>query len=72
MGEVFLSANEYRAAERLKADFWLYAVFNCAKPIPPGPELNMVQDPVRMGWETVVRVEQYRVGPAAIRKESQA
>ena len=79
VGEVFLSANEYRAAERLKSDYWLYAVFNCAKPAPPldaavqtGPELNMVQDPARLGWEAVVKVEQYRVGPAAIRKESQA
>jgi hypothetical protein len=32
----------------------------------------MVNDPARLGWEAVVRVEQYRVGPAAIRKESQA
>lgn len=73
VGEVFLSANEFRAAERLKADFWLYAVFNCAKPIPSrggGPELNMVQNPARLGWEAVVRVEQYRVGPGAIRTES--
>jgi superfamily II DNA or RNA helicase len=72
VGEVFLSANEYRAAERLKSDYWLYAVFNCARPVPPGAELNIVQDPARLGWEAVVRVEQYRVGPAAIRKESQA
>lgn len=75
VGEVFLSANEYRAAERLTNDFWLYAVFNCARPQPPaegGPELNMVQNPATLGWETVVRVEQYRLGPAAIRKESQA
>ncbi len=72
VGEVFLSANEYRAAERLKKDYWLYAVFNCAKPGEAGPELNMVNDPARLGWEAIVRVEQYRVGPAAIRKESQA
>ncbi len=70
VGEVFLSANEFRTAERLKTDFWLYAVFNCAKPGHAGPELNMVQDPSRLGWEAVVKVEQYRVGPAAIRKES--
>jgi hypothetical protein len=66
VGEVFLSANEYRAAERLKHDFWLYAVFNCAKT----PELNAVQDPVRLGWAPVVRVEQYKVAPGAIRKEA--
>jgi superfamily II DNA or RNA helicase len=72
VGEVFLSANEYRAAERLKTDYWLYAVFNCAAQPPQLPELNMVHDPARLGWEAVVRVEQYRVGPTAIRKESQA
>jgi len=72
VGEVFLSANEYRAAERLETDYWLYAVFNCAAQPPQLPELNMVHDPARLGWEAVVRVEQYRVGPAAIRKESQA
>lgn len=72
VGEVFLSANEYRAAERLKTDYWLYAVFNCAAQPPQLPELNMVHDPARLGWEAVIRVEQYRVGPAAIRKESQA
>jgi len=66
VGEVFLSANEHRAAERLKNDFWLYAVFNCAK----NPELNVVQDPARLGWEPVVKVEQYKVAPTAIRKES--
>lgn len=69
VGEVFLSANEYRAAERLKRDFWLYAVFNCAKTTP---ELNIVQDPARLGWEAVVKVEHYRAAPAAIRAESMA
>ena len=29
VGEIFLSANEYKAAERLKGDYWLYAVYNC-------------------------------------------
>jgi SNF2 family DNA or RNA helicase len=66
VGEVFLSANEYRAAERLKNDYWLYAVFNCAK----NPEMNAVPDPARLGWEPVVKVEQYKVAAAAIRKES--
>lgn len=71
VGEVFLSANEFRAAERLKTDFWLYAVFNCGDGSSQ-PELNMVQHPARMGWQPVTRVEQYRIGPADLRKESQA
>ena len=43
VGEVALSSNEYRTAERLGRDYWLYAVFNCGgtpkvHPDPgPGP-----------------------------------
>ena len=70
VGEVFLSANEYRAAQRLSGDFWLYAVFNCTRTTPSGPELNLVQNPARLGWEPVTKVETYRVSPAAIREES--
>jgi len=29
VGVVALSENEYRTAQRLKADYWLYVVFNC-------------------------------------------
>src|SRR2546426_9269500 len=29
VGEIALSSNEYKTAERLKKDYWLYAVFNC-------------------------------------------
>ena len=29
VGEVALSDNEYKTAERLKSDYWLYVVFNC-------------------------------------------
>ncbi len=57
VGEVALSANEYRTAQRLGEDFWLYVVFNCATT----PSLNTIQDPARLGWEPVVRVEQFYV-----------
>jgi hypothetical protein len=30
VGEIALTSNEYKTAERLKKDYWLYAVFNCA------------------------------------------
>ena len=39
--EVALTTNEYKTAERLKKDYWLYAVFNCAD----NPEVHVVQDP---------------------------
>ncbi|XZE56157.1 DUF3883 domain-containing protein [Planctomycetaceae bacterium SH139] len=66
VGIVALSENEYRTAERLREDYWLYAVFNCAS----SPELNAIQDPARLGWEPVSSVEHYRLSPATIRGEA--
>jgi hypothetical protein len=56
--EVALTTNEYKTAERLKHDYWLYVVFNCATE----PEVHLIQDPVRLGWKAVVKVEHYHVG----------
>ncbi len=55
IGEVILSDNEYRTAVRLRKDYWLYAVFNCATK----PQAHIIQDPARLGWEPLVKVEQY-------------
>ncbi len=68
VGVVALSENEYRTAERLKGDFWLYAVFNCAGT----PELHIVQNPVRLGWQPVMAVEHYRLGPEQVIAGEQA
>jgi superfamily II DNA or RNA helicase len=57
IGEVALTANEYKTAERLKRDYWLYVVFNCGV----APELHAVQDPARLGWEPLVKIEHYHV-----------
>lgn len=62
VGEVALSANEYRTAQRLGGDFWLYVVYNCVAT----PELHVIRDPARLGWKPVVRVEQYHLGPKEI------
>jgi superfamily II DNA or RNA helicase len=64
VGEIALTENEYRTAERLKSEFWLYAVFNCRST----PDLNTVQNPARLGWEPVVTVEHYVVKPDAVRQ----
>jgi len=64
VGEVALTTNEYKTAQRLKKDFWLYVVFNCADV----PEVHPLQDPVRLGWESVVTVEHYHVGANEILK----
>lgn len=57
VGVVALSENEYRTAERLKGDYWLYAVFNCGGT----PQLHAVQDPARLGWQPVMAVEHYQI-----------
>ena len=67
VGEVALSANEYKTAERLKRDYWLYVIFNCATT----PALHAVQDPSRLGWKPVVQVAHYHVVAGEILRHSQ-
>jgi hypothetical protein len=55
VGEIPLSTNEYKTAERLKEDYWLYAVFNCATK----PEIHIIRNPARLNWKPVVVVEHY-------------
>jgi superfamily II DNA or RNA helicase len=62
VGDIALSDNEYRVAQRLRDDYWLYVVYDCAT----RPHVHPVQDPVRLGWKPVVRVEQYVAGVSAI------
>ena len=50
VGEVALSGNEYKTAERLKQDYWLYVVYECRI----HPEVHTVQDPARLGWQPVM------------------
>jgi len=64
-GPVVLTRNEYKTAERLRADYWLYVVFDCAST----PRLMAIPDPVRLAWEPVVRIEHYQVRPEVIEKE---
>ena len=52
-----MTANEYKTAERLKKDYWLYAVFNCAS----SPKVHAVRDPARLGWQPLVRIEHYHL-----------
>ena len=58
VGEVALTTNEYKTAERLKQEFWLYVVFNCVTE----PEIHVIQDPAQLGWKPLVKVEHYHLG----------
>lgn len=62
VGEVALSANEYKTADRLKRDYWLYVVFDCAA----SPKIYTVQDPSRLGWQPLIKVEHYHIGAEKI------
>ena len=73
VGEVALTTNEYKTAERLKNDFWLYVVYNCGSCLPAGrskPEVHPIRDPVRLGWKPIVRVEHYCLGASELLAES--
>ena len=58
IGEISLTKNEFKTADRLKKDYWLYAVFNCATK----PEIHVIQDPSHLGWKPIVKIEHYHVG----------
>jgi len=62
VGEIALMSNEYKTAARLKKDYWLYAVFNCAAT----PEVHPIQDPARLGWQPIVTIEHDPVGAEVI------
>jgi hypothetical protein len=66
LGEVALTTNEYKTAERLKTDYWLYVVFNCSSK----PEIRIVQNPARLDWAPLVKIEHYHVGPQVILEAS--
>ena len=62
VGVVALSSNEYHTAQRLKHDFWLYVVFNCAAT----SELHTIQDPARLGWQPVMAVEHFQLAASSV------
>ena len=65
-GPVVLTRNEYKTAERLRADYWLYVVFDCATT----PRLTAIPDPVRLAWDPVVRIEHYQIEAELIEREA--
>jgi hypothetical protein len=62
VGEIALTSNEFKTAERLKKDYWLYVVFECAS----AHDLHIVCNPATMDWKPVVRVEHFFVNPTAV------
>ena len=71
-GEIALTSNEYRTAQRLGKDYYLYVVLHCAT---QDPSLNIFQDPSKLDWQPVVKVEHYKLrvdsplSPVVLREE---
>ncbi len=62
IGEIAVSLNEHKTAERLKDDYWLYVVFNCAS----DPQVYPIRNPARLGWQPIVQIEHYHLNPKEI------
>jgi len=57
-GDIALTSNAYNTAKRLRKDYWLYVVFQCAT---PNPWLNIFHDPATLDWQPIVKIEHYRL-----------
>jgi len=62
VGEIALTANEYKTAQRLGDEYWLYVVFNCASQ----PKITLIQNPARFDWEPLSKIDCYRIGSETI------
>src|SRR5829696_1576947 len=47
-------------------NYWLYVVFNCVS----SPEILAIQDPARLNWKPLSKIEQYQVGASELLKSS--
>ena len=62
VGEVAVTTNEHRSAERLKDDYWLYVVFGCSST----PKLYTIRNPAKLGWQPVTAIEHFRLASGEI------
>ena len=62
VGEIALTANEYKTAQRLGDDYWLYVAFNCASQ----PQVTLIQNPARFDWEPLSKIDCYRIAAETI------
>jgi len=65
IGEISVTTNEFKTAERMQDDYWLYVVYNCVS----RPEIHRVQNPTRLNWQAVVQIEHYKITSASIIEE---
>jgi len=65
-GEIALTENEYKTASRLGADYYLYVVYNCSIAC----EIRIIQDPARLGWKPIIKIEHYHISSSEVIKNS--
>ena len=58
LGDIALTANEYKTAQSLGDEYWLYVVFNCASE----PQVTVIQNPAILEWEALSKIDCYRIG----------
>jgi hypothetical protein len=66
IGEISVTVNEYKTAQRLLDDYWLYVVYHCSS----RPEIHRIQNPAQLNWHAIVQVEHYLVEPDNIISKS--
>ena len=68
-----VTSNEYRTAQRVANDFWLYVVFQCAS---DKPSINILRNPATLDWQPIVKIEHDRLKvdsikhPVVLRQET--
>ncbi len=62
VGEVLLSDNEFKTAQRLGNDYWLYVVYGCTSQ----PQLHTRQNPAQLEVQPIMAVAHYRIKPDQI------
>jgi hypothetical protein len=67
IGEIALTTNELKTAQRLRKDYWLYVVFECGT----SPQINLVQDPAQLDWKPLVKIEHYHVNAKSVLEAAQ-
>jgi hypothetical protein len=58
VGGISLTANEYKAAQSLGDEYWLYVVFNCSSE----PRVTAIQNPAKLEWEALSKIDCYCIG----------
>jgi SNF2 family DNA or RNA helicase len=56
IGDIAVTGNEYKTAQRLGNDYWLYIVSDCAR---PEHRIDILRNPATLDWEPIVKIEHY-------------